>query len=147
MRETGELLYALRAIEQNMPWFKGMIYLVVSGTNFPVYLKPTHPRLVVVPQHTIVPLKYQPTFNSETVKSFLHKIPNLPETFIVFDDDMMVGRYGGCFLVVVALCVLPLCVAFVCCLCVCSLSLLCVCFLCMFSLHVCSACFLCMSSL
>jgi hypothetical protein len=128
VRETGELLYALRAIEQNMPWFKGMIYLVVSGNNFPIYLKQTHPRLVVVPQSTIVPVKYQPTFNSETVKSFLHKIPNLPEMFIVFDDDMMVGRYGECVLFVCALCVL-----FVCALClffVCSLFALCVFFVC-----------------
>ena len=121
MRETGELLYALRAIEQNMPWFKGMIYLVVSGNNFPIYLKQTHPRLVVVPQSTIVPVKYQPTFNSETVKSFLHKIPNLPEMFIVFDDDMMVGRYGECVLFVCALC--ALCVFFFC-----SLFVLCVLF-------------------
>ena len=113
MRETGELLYALRAIEQNMPWFKGMIYLVVSGNNFPIYLKQTHPRLVVVPQSTIVPVKYQPTFNSETVKSFLHKIPNLPEMFIVFDDDMMVGRYGECVRFVCSLCAL----CFICSLC------------------------------
>ena len=120
MRETGELLYALRAIEQNMPWFKGMIYLVVSGNNFPIYLKQTHPRLVVVPQSTIVPVKYQPTFNSETVKSFLHKIPNLPEMFIVFDDDMMVGRYGECVLFV---CVL--CVRFVCSLCALCLFFVC----------------------
>jgi hypothetical protein len=129
VRETGELLYALRAIEQNMPWFKGMIYLVVSGNNFPIYLKQTHPRLVVVPQSTIVPVKYQPTFNSETVKSFLHKIPNLPEMFIVFDDDMMVGRYGECVRFVCALCVrfvcslFALCVFFVC-------SLFCLLFVC-----------------
>jgi hypothetical protein len=54
VRETGELLYALRAIEQNMPWFQGLIYLVVSGTNFPIYLKKKNPRLIVVPQSEIV---------------------------------------------------------------------------------------------
>ena len=26
------------------------------------------------------------------MKSFLHKIPGIPEHFIVLDDDMMVGR-------------------------------------------------------
>ena len=38
----------------------------------------------------IVPKEYQPTFNSETGKA--HKIPGIPEHFIVLDDDMMVGR-------------------------------------------------------
>jgi hypothetical protein len=72
----------------------GLIYLVVSGNNYPIYLKKNHPRLIVIPQSTIVPIEYQPTFNSETVKSYLHKIPNLPDIFLVFDDDMMVGRHA-----------------------------------------------------
>ena len=94
IRETGELLYALRAISQNMPWFKGLIYLVCPEENYPIFLQKNHPRLIVVPQQTIVPKEYQPTFNSETVKSFLHLIPNIPDIFLVFDDDMMVGRYA-----------------------------------------------------
>ena len=57
-----------------------------------VYLKRHHPRIIIIPQDTLVPKIYQPTFNSETVKSYLHLIPNLPKTFLIFDDDMMVGR-------------------------------------------------------
>ena len=79
-----------------MPWFKGNIYLVIAGDRPPDFLDTRrghmNPRLKVVPQSEIVPKEYQPTFNSETVKSFLHKIPGIPEHFIVLDDDMMVGR-------------------------------------------------------
>ncbi len=124
VRETAELLFSLRSISQNMPWFQGDIYIVISGDKPPAYLDTKNavfhypaedgdgsrqakngaaeehrgggevrrPRLHIVPQATIVPKEYQPTFNSETVKAFLHRIPGIPETFIVFDDDMMVGR-------------------------------------------------------
>jgi hypothetical protein len=96
IRESAELMFSLRSIEKHMPWFKGNVYLVISGDRPPAFLETRwdrrHPRLKIIPQSDIVPREFQPTFNSETVKSFLHRIPGIPEHFIVLDDDMMIGR-------------------------------------------------------
>ena len=96
IRESAELMFSLRSIEKHMSWFKGDIYLVIAGDRPPAFLETRwdrrHARLKVIPQRDIVPRDFQPTFNSETVKSFLHRIPGIPDHFIVLDDDMMLGR-------------------------------------------------------
>ena len=41
----------------------------------------------------IIPNKYLPTFNSITIETFLHKIPNISENFVYINDDVFFGNY------------------------------------------------------
>lgn len=41
----------------------------------------------------IIPSKYLPTFNSITIETFLHKIPNISENFVYINDDVFFGNY------------------------------------------------------
>ena len=40
----------------------------------------------------IIEQEYLPTFNSHVIEANLHKIPNLSEHFIYFNDDVFVAK-------------------------------------------------------
>ena len=83
---NDELLYSLRSVEKYMPWVNH-IYLVVHDGQRPEWLVKKHPKLTIVPHSKIIPKEYLPTFNSMCIESFIHKIPNLSEFYIYFNDD------------------------------------------------------------
>lgn len=43
----------------------------------------------VIDHRQIIDEQYLPTFNSHVIEVFLHRIPNLPEDFIYFNDDVL----------------------------------------------------------
>lgn len=84
-RDWGTLRYLLRGIDTHMPFIRN-VYLVVSGiTQVPDWASD---RLKVVTHKDIIPEEFLPTFNSTTIEMFLHRIPDLDECFIYFNDDM-----------------------------------------------------------
>lgn len=62
------------------------IYVVVSNES--QVKKIDVKDAIVITHKQIIPEKFLPTFNSCTIEMFLHKIPNLSEYFIYFNDDM-----------------------------------------------------------
>eukprot|EP00873_Tetraselmis_striata_P029290 jgi/Tetstr1/449554/TSEL_036641.t1 len=90
-RDNGELRHALRSIERYMPWHKGAIFLVTPG-HHPSWLDMSHPRVRVVNQDTLLPEHATPTFSSNVVEQFLHKIPGLSDIFLYWNDDFFLGR-------------------------------------------------------
>lgn len=85
-----ELRYTLRSIEKYAPWVN-RVYLVTNGT-LPQWLNKSAPKLTTVSHHEIIEKKYLPTFNSHVIESHLHKIPNLSEFYLYFNDDVMLAR-------------------------------------------------------
>lgn len=85
-RNNNELKYSLRSIDKYAPWYN-KIYIVVRDGQQPKWLKQNY-RLQFIEHSTIIPKKYLPTFNSICIESFLHRIPNLNERYIYFNDDM-----------------------------------------------------------
>jgi hypothetical protein len=49
-------------------------------------------RVKVIKHSDIIPKEYLPTFNSNVIDSYLHKIPGLSEQFLVFNDDTYIGQ-------------------------------------------------------
>ena len=47
-----------------------------------------HPRLRIVSHEEYIPPQYLPTFNSNVIELWLHRIPELAEQFVLFNDDM-----------------------------------------------------------
>lgn len=57
------------------------------GGQKPERLNENHPKLVLMNHKDYIPSDYLPTFNSQTIKLNLHRIPDLSEKFVLFIDD------------------------------------------------------------
>lgn len=89
-RSRDELRYSMRSIYAFMP-FVHHIYIVTFGHQ-PAWLKP-HKKVTVIHHKDIFKDPGNlPTFNSQAIESQLHRIPNLKEHFIYFNDDVFLGR-------------------------------------------------------
>lgn len=90
-RDWDNLKYWFRGVEKYAPWVN-KIYFVTYG-HLPDWLNTNNNKLVIVNHKDYIPKKYLPTFNSNTLEMFLHKIPNLSENFVYFNDDMFLTDY------------------------------------------------------
>lgn len=89
-RDRNELKYSLRSVQRFAP-FVNHIYIVTFGQK-PSWLKP-HPKITIVDHEEIFPNKADlPTFNSQAIEANIHRIPNLNERFIYFNDDFLLGN-------------------------------------------------------
>ena len=88
-KNREELKYSLRSIEQYMPWVRKIF--VFSNCAMPKWLTETD-NLVWVRHEDVMDSKHLPTFNSHAIESYLHKIPDLSEHFIYFNDDFFVNQ-------------------------------------------------------
>lgn len=84
-RDWDSLRYWFRGIEQFAPWVR-RIYLVTAGQT-PEWLNTSHERLRLVNHTDFIPQQYLPTFSSHTIENNLHRIADLSEHFIYFNDD------------------------------------------------------------
>ncbi len=84
-----ELRYSMRSIHLFAPWVR-KIHLVTAG-QVPEWLV-DHPLVQVVDHTEIMPADALPTFNSHAIESCIHKIPDLAEHFIYFNDDFLLAR-------------------------------------------------------
>lgn len=85
-RDYGTFRYWFRMVEAHAPWVN-KIYLVTCGP-LPVWLNKAHPKLIVVKHEDYIPKEYLPTFNSNVIELNLHRLPDLAENFVLFNDDM-----------------------------------------------------------
>ncbi len=89
-RDWGLLRYWFRGVEQFAPWVR-KIHFVTWG-HIPEWLDTSNPKLQIVCHKDFIPLEYLPTFNSRTIEFFMHRIPDLAEQFVYFNDDMFLTR-------------------------------------------------------
>ncbi len=90
-RDNGELRYSLRSLERNAPWIR-KVHLVTNG-QVPSWLELANPRIAVVSHEEIfLDRSHLPCFNSNAIELQLHRIPDLTETFLYFNDDFFLGR-------------------------------------------------------
>jgi hypothetical protein len=87
-REWGILPYLFRGIEENMPWVH-KIHFVTWG-HVPSWLNVHHEKIHIVRHEDFIPQQYLPLFNSNSIELNFHKIPDLAEQFVYFNDDMFV---------------------------------------------------------
>jgi glycosyltransferase involved in cell wall biosynthesis len=88
-----ELRYSFRSIHLFAPWVR-RIHLVTAG-QVPDWLDPSHPQVAVVDHAEILPPEALPTFNSHAIESAIHRLPDLAEHFVYFNDDFFLGRPLG----------------------------------------------------
>ena len=89
-RDGGLLRYWFRAIDRFAPWVN-RVFFVTCGQK-PSWLDESNPRLRLVNHADYIPADYLPTFHSDTIELNLHRIPDLSETFVLFNDDTFLLR-------------------------------------------------------
>lgn len=89
-RDYGTLNYWFRMIENHAPWIN-QIFLITNGQK-PDWVNLNHPKLKLVTHKEFMPRDYLPTFNSAAIELNLHRIAELSENFLYFNDDMYMIR-------------------------------------------------------
>lgn len=87
-RNWDNLHYQFRAIEKYAPWVNH-IYLVTDQQR-PKWLELDGNNVSIVDHTEIIPEEYLPTYNSNVIELYLHKIQNLSEKFVYFNDDVFI---------------------------------------------------------
>lgn len=87
-RDWDTLKYLLRWIEKYTPWVNN-IFFVTCG-HYPSWLNLKHSKLKFIKHEDYIPKEYLPTFNSHTIELNFHRIKDLSEHFVYFNDDMFV---------------------------------------------------------
>ena len=88
--DHDELRYAFRSIEKYIK-FHHRIYIVVSDVEqIPPWINVLKVNIIYHSQ--IIPFEYLPTFNSQVIELYIHKIEGLSENFIYLNDDMIIGK-------------------------------------------------------
>lgn len=86
-----ELYYSVLSVLKYMPWVRHMY--IVTDNQIPPWLdKINSSKISIVDHKDIIDEVFLPTFNSHVIEAHLHKIINLAEHFIYFNDDVFVGR-------------------------------------------------------
>ncbi len=89
-RDWDNLQYIFRGIEKFAPWVN-KIHFVTYG-HLPKWLNTEHHKLNIVRHEDYIPTEYLPTFNSHTIELNLHRIKDLTEKFVYFNDDIFICK-------------------------------------------------------
>ncbi len=85
-RDWGTLVYLFRGIETFMPFIRKVHLVVSSPSQIPSWIDTQTVNIVL--HEDIIPKEYLPTFNSNTIEMHLHKIKDLDEHYLYFNDDI-----------------------------------------------------------
>lgn len=85
-RDCDNLEFLFRGIEKYAPWVNNIFF--VTWGHIPKWLNTNHPKLKIVKHEEFIPHEYLPTFNSNVIELNLHRIKELSENFVLFNDDL-----------------------------------------------------------
>lgn len=85
-RDMGVLKYWFRGVEKFAPWVN-KIHFVTWG-HVPSWLNTDNPKLNVVKHEDFISQKYLPVFNANAIEIHLHRIKDIADKFVFFNDDM-----------------------------------------------------------
>ncbi|WP_010262442.1 Stealth CR1 domain-containing protein [Treponema primitia] len=83
--DNGLLRYWFRGIEANAPWVR-KIFFITNGQK-PSWLNTNHEKICWVKHEDYIPQEYLPVFSSHPIEMHLHRIKDLSNTFVYFNDD------------------------------------------------------------
>ncbi len=87
-RNWDLLRYWFRSIEKFTPWVN-KIFFITSG-ELPEWIDISHPKLKWIRHEDYIPAEYLPTFSANAIELNLHRIKELSETFVYFNDDFFI---------------------------------------------------------
>lgn len=87
-QDYGLLKYWFRGIEKFTPWVN-KVHFITCGQK-PEWLNLDCPKLNWVKHSDYIPSEYLPVFSANPIEIMLHKIPDLSEKFVYFNDDFFI---------------------------------------------------------
>ncbi len=84
-RDWDLLRYWFRGVERFAPWVN-RVHFVTCG-QLPQWLNKSNPKLHLVNHRDYIPEEYLPTFSSHCIELNMHRIPELADNFVYFNDD------------------------------------------------------------
>ena len=89
-RDWDTLKYWFRGVEKFAPWVRHVYF--ITDDQKPEWLNAEHPKLKWVKHTDFIPAEYLPTFSSHTIEWNLHRLDDLTENFVYFNDDVFLIR-------------------------------------------------------
>lgn len=87
-RDWENLHYWFRGVEKYAPWVNKVFLITANQT--PDWIDVNHPKLILINHEDYIPKELLPTFSSSTIEMFIHKLPELSEKFVLFNDDFFI---------------------------------------------------------
>lgn len=91
--ENEELKYSIRSLFKHCSEWIGTIYIVVKDGQKPNFIDFSNSRVVLINHSEIIPKFALPTFNSNVIELCIHKIKNLRNRYVYFNDDFFLTTY------------------------------------------------------
>ena len=85
-REWDLTRYWFRGVEKFAPWVRKIFF--ICDQEPPEWLKQENEKLEIVRHEDFLPEAYRPCFSSHPIELNMHRIRDLSETFVYFNDDM-----------------------------------------------------------
>lgn len=90
-RDWDNLKYLFRGIEKYASWVNN-VFFVTCG-HLPKWLNVNANKLKVIKHSDYIPSNYLPTFSANPIELNFHRIEELSENFVFFNDDMFITDY------------------------------------------------------
>ena len=87
-RDFNNLKYLFRGIEKYASWVNKIFF--VTWGHIPKWLNTNNEKIRIVKHDEFIPKEYLPTFNSNVIELNLHRIQDLSEHFVLFNDDLFI---------------------------------------------------------
>ena len=84
-RDNGLLKYWFRSVEKFAPWVR-KVHLITDNQK-PIWLNEKCEKLNLVYHQDYIDTKFLPLFNSNAIELGMHKIKDLADNFVYFNDD------------------------------------------------------------
>lgn len=85
-RDWDNLKYWFRGVEKFAPWVNNVFF--VTYGHVPSWLNLNHPKLKIIRHDDYIPKEYLPVFSANPIEVNFHRIEELSEYFVYFNDDM-----------------------------------------------------------
>ena len=89
-RDWDTIRYLFRSIDLYMPWVNKVFF--ITWGHLPEWMNPNAKKLRIVKHSDYMPSRYLPTFSSHAIELNIHRIEELSEQFVYFNDDLIVLR-------------------------------------------------------
>ncbi|MBQ6196104.1 MAG: stealth family protein [Lachnospiraceae bacterium] len=89
-RDFGLLRFVFRGIAEFAPWVR-KVFFITDGQK-PDWLNTEYEKLVWIKHEDYIPSDYLPTFSANPIELNLHRINELSEHFLYFNDDFYLLR-------------------------------------------------------
>lgn len=89
-RDWDLLRYWFRGVEKFTPWVRKIWF--ICDQRPPLWLNTEHPKLHILRHEDYLPEDYRPAFSANPIELNIHRIPELSERFVYFNDDTFLLR-------------------------------------------------------